>query len=109
MGPWKCSTTRYQYALDDADDHEIVAYHWHPAGESDVTRPHVHLGIGAKIKHLGLLRAHLPTNRIAAEDFLLLAIRDLGVEPLRDDWREVLEETRDRFEQWQTWPIPDRP
>ena len=78
-GPWKCSTTRYQYALDDADDHEIVAYHWHPAGESDVTRPHVHLGIGAKIKHLGLLRAHLPTNRIAAEDFLLLAIRDLAL------------------------------
>jgi len=103
-GPWKCSTTRYQYALDDREGKEVLAYHWHPIGASGITRPHAHLGAGAQIDHSGLLKAHLPTNRIAFEDFLACAIRDLGVQPLRDDWQEVLDEARDRFEEWQTWP-----
>lgn len=107
-GPWKCSIQWYQYSLDDADEREVIAYHWHPAGASNVTRPHAHLGVAAKVGHPGLLQAHLPTNRVSIEDFLLLGIRDLGVQPLRDDWQEILESTRDVFEDWQTWPRPGR-
>jgi hypothetical protein len=72
-GPWKCSTQWYQYSLNDAEGREIVAYHWHPAGESNVTRPHAHLGVGARVDHPQLLKAHLPTNRVSIEDFLLSA------------------------------------
>lgn len=108
-GPWKCSTTWYQYSLDDAERHEIVAYHWHPGGASDVRRPHLHLGAGAGVQHEGVARAHLPTGRVSIEDFLLLAICDLGVEPLRQNWRDILEGARDVFEDWQTWPRPGQP
>ena len=107
-GPWKCSTTWYAYSLDD-EDGEIIAYHWHPAGDSDVTRPHAHLGPGAQVGRAGLAKAHLPTNRVSVEDFLLLGIRDLGVKPQRKDWPKILEETRETFEDWQTWPRPGRP
>jgi hypothetical protein len=69
-GPWKCSSTAYEYALDDPDGREIIAYHWHPAARSWEAHPHAHLGPGAQIAHPGLVKAHLPTNRISAEDFL---------------------------------------
>jgi hypothetical protein len=105
-GPWKCSIKGYQYTLDDPGGHEIVAYHWHPDGISDHVRPHVHIGMGARVDYPQLITAHLPTNRISVEDFLLLSIRDLGVEPLREEWESMLEESRGGFEDWQTWPKP---
>jgi hypothetical protein len=108
-GPWKCSTTWYQYSLDDSDGREVIAYHWHPAGTSNVTRPHAHLGAGALLAHSPLARAHLPTNRVSIEDFLLLCVRDLGVDHLRADWEPILEGSRGVFEDWQTWPRPRRP
>jgi len=44
---WQTQTTAYYYKVDDADGREILAYHWHPAGRSPETRPHLHLGAGA--------------------------------------------------------------
>ena len=48
-----------------------------------MTRPHVHLGLDQGL----VAGVHFPTNRISVQDFLLLLIAELGVEPLRDDWR----------------------
>jgi hypothetical protein len=41
---------------------------------------------------------------VSIEEVLRLAITELGVEPLRDDWREVLERTQGSYETWRTWP-----
>jgi hypothetical protein len=108
-GPWKVSTAAYQYALDDADGREIIAYHWHPRGRSSETRPHLHLGAGAKVAYDVRAEAHLPTNRIALEDFLWLLIDGVGVEPRRDNWRDILAASRTVFETWQTSPRPAQP
>lgn len=97
-GPWKVSTTGYLYALHDANGHEIIAYHWHPA--SRVTYPHLHIRTGALVGRPELQRAHLPTGRIELEEFLRLAITDFNVQPLRDDWDEVLTRTQEVFEEW---------
>lgn len=103
-GPWKVSTAGYLYSLKDSEDHDIISYHWHPTGGSGVTYPHLHLGAGARVGHNELANAHIPTGRIALEDVLRLAIRDLGVTPLRNDWAEVLDSTQAAYEEWRTWP-----
>lgn len=90
---WTVRTVGYVYRLV-AGGRELVAYHWHPRGRSPHTFPHMHLGPAAEIGFTDIGRAHLPTGRIGLADVLRLAIRDLGVEPRRDDWREVLDEAQ---------------
>jgi hypothetical protein len=58
----------------------------------------MHLGAAAELGFADLGRAHLPTGRIGLEHVLRLAIRDLGVEARRDDWREVLDEAQEANE-----------
>jgi hypothetical protein len=102
-GPWKVETTAYYHALETQDAKEIVSFQWHPAQASTFTFPHLHLeaGIGA---NLGILeKTHIPTGRIALEDVLRFAILELGVEPQREGWAEILGETQGRFEEWRTW------
>jgi hypothetical protein len=108
-GPWKVTTRGYIYALDDPDDREIVAYHWHPDGRSTEDRPHVHLGAGSGVTHVGLAGAHIPTSRVALEDFLLMCIEQFGIPAQRDDYLKILRETRGTFEEWRTWPAPGPP
>ena len=107
-GPWKVQTVAYAYRLD-APAGELIAYHWHPQGLSTVTSPHLHLGAGAELGFALLQGAHVPTGRIAIEDLLRLAIGELAVQPLRDDWREVLEGAQAGYEAWRTWPTPKPP
>jgi hypothetical protein len=101
-GPWKVQTVAYAYVLQ-ADDRELIAFHWNPTGAGSVTRPHVHIGPAGGCTHPALTRAHLPTGRIALEDILRLAIEELGVEPLRSDWSGILETTQSGYEEWRTW------
>lgn len=102
-GPWKVETLAYAHGLETPDAQEIIAYHWHPERGSRITYPHLHLGAGIAAD-LGILeKAHIPTGRVALEDLLRFAILELGVEPQRDDWREVLSETQGKFEERRTW------
>lgn len=89
-GLWEANTAAYEYRLSDRDDREIVAYHWHPEGQSQVRAPHLHLGPGAEVGRAALLTAHLPTGRVPVRDVLRLAIESLGAEPVRRDWEQVL-------------------
>ena len=102
-GPWKVSTVGYYYVLSGPDEREVIAYQWHPVGRSPVTFPHLHLGFGAAIGYPQLADAHLPTGRVPLEQVLRLAINDFGVQPLRDDWRDVLDTTQAAPEEWRTW------
>ncbi len=107
-GPWKVQTAGWSYAIRSIeDDHgrELVSVHWHPSGASAVTWPHMHvrdelLSDTAEV----FAGAHFPSGRVALEEVIRLLIEDLGVEPRRDDWEEVLGSNLERFENWRTWP-----
>lgn len=102
-GPWKTTTAAYVYELQDSDSRALLSYHWHPGEGSTVTFPHLHLGPAAQLGHRPLATAHLPTNRIALEDMLRLAITEFDVEPLKNDWAEVLSRTEASYDEWRTW------
>lgn len=93
---WRVITTGYSYALDDAEQREIIAFHWHPDRRSPIMEPHLHLGSGARIGYDRLHQAHIPTGQITIQDVLKFAITDLGVEPLidREAALQVLADTR---------------
>ena len=85
---WSARLGGHAFELEDALGRTVVAYHWHPAGKSPVATPHLHLG--GTIGDIDLSRAHLPTGIVSLPEFLAFAIRDLGVQPLRPDWPEIL-------------------
>jgi hypothetical protein len=95
----------YMYTLEDEDGHEIIGYHWHPEGESDFRRPHLHLGYGAEIGRVELedTKAHIPTGRVALEDFIELLIRAFRIEERRDDWGQILQASAETFRKYGKW------
>jgi hypothetical protein len=104
LGPWKIRTRAYFYHIvNDAMD-EIVLFHWHPDSPGMVVDPHLHLGRSqlspsAVISH----RVHVPTGRIALESVIILAIKELGVIPLRADWEKILTGNLEDFARFRTW------
>ena len=103
-GPWKVRTAAYYYALQDDQKNEILAYHWHPNGATLKAQPHLHLKLAQQeIGRAKLSEIHIPTGRVALEDFLQLLIEAVGVQPIRQDWKQVLGETRSLFRRWKTW------
>ena len=83
-GTWSAIVAGYRCELSDADERELLAYHWHPQGVSPIIWPHLH--VSASVAPIDLTRAHLPTGPVA----LRCAAADLGVRPLRQDWAAVL-------------------
>ena len=79
----------YHYSLADESEREIVAYHWHPGGAAPEF-PHLHVLAGAGTLRADGRAAHFPTGEVPLAGFLLLAIRDFGVRPLRTDYEELL-------------------
>lgn len=104
-GPWKVTTEAYQHSLEDENGLEIVAYQWHPRNASAYTLPHLHIGTGIGASLGGIHKYHFPTGRVSLEDVLGLVIREFGVEPVRDDWEDVLRETQAGYEDTRTWPL----
>jgi hypothetical protein len=88
-GDWRVTTHGYVYGLLKVDGRELIGFHWHPLITPEVAFPHLHVYEAGSDRVIHD-RAHIPTGRITLEDVLRFAIRDLGVEPLRDDWDEVL-------------------
>jgi hypothetical protein len=80
--------TDYSYQVIRGDGRELLAYQWHPIGQSWMTEPHLHLG--GMLSGFDMSKAHLPTAQVSLQSFLRFLILDLEVEPLRPDWRLVL-------------------
>lgn len=92
-GGWSARILAYFYVLAQ-DQSEVLSFHWHPAGASSVRTPHLHVGAEIRVGERWLPKIHIPTGAIALQDLLMLAIEELGVEPIRDDWRLILDQTR---------------
>jgi hypothetical protein len=88
---WQVDVVAYFYVLAQQDE-DVIVYHWHPAGRSSIRRPHLHVRADLQIGERWLGKMHLPTGLVALEDIVRLAIEDLEAQPLRDDWKRLLEE-----------------
>lgn len=110
---WDVRTVAYVHVIADAQDHELLSYHWHPEWRGQTSFTHMHIGttLLAEAYRRSFGKRHLPTGRVALEDVLWALIEDLAVKPLRPDWRDRLTETRQHFEDRQSWagrqaPVP---
>jgi hypothetical protein len=96
---WHVSTVAYEYYLFDDDEHELVAWHWHP--EPRVRFPHVHAPADPVHR-----RMHIPSGRISIESVLRMLITDFGVEPRPDHvagWEAILDEAERNFVAHRRW------
>ena len=99
---WAVHTTGYAYVFSLVDGAEILAYHFDPRGTvSPVKTSHLH--VRGLTSPLPLGKAHIPTSRVSIEVVLRFVITELGVEPRRDDWEEVLDQGEAQFNQKRTW------
>jgi hypothetical protein len=89
---WRVEIVGYLYAIE-YDGRELVAYHWHPHGDSPITWPHMHVGADIRVGDRWLGKVHLPTGTVGLEQVVALAIVELGAEPLRDEWERLIDET----------------
>jgi len=101
---WDVLRTGYAFALDDREDREIFAYHWHPdVPLSAFLHLHINRGVidSEVTSQAGLspaltrLRpdvadAHFPTHHITLGEVARLLITQFGVRPRRADWDTVL-------------------
>lgn len=97
-GSWQAITTGYHYEVQNeragygdgnggTDVKDVVTFDWHPDGRSSMTTPHVHVhseGTRLSRKH------HIPTGPVPLAFVVRFLIAELGVEPARDDWQNVL-------------------
>ncbi len=91
---WQVHRAAYFYAIGLHDTGELLAYHWHPRGKSPVVDPHLHVRANIQLGERWLGKVHLPTGAIELEDIVSLAVNELAVEPLREDWELLLHENR---------------
>jgi hypothetical protein len=115
-GPFKVSSSFYQYILLDYGGGEVLTYDWHPAGKGAHLAPHLHVSASGSIyleerdgsarqgrkTHLGSF--HLPTGRVLLEDIIQLLIEEFKVNPLRRDWQAILDDNREAVKRDRTWP-----
>jgi hypothetical protein len=102
-GPWRVTTTVYQYSFDDVNGNEVISFQWHPNQRSNVKFPHVHMGYGSGVTRPELIKAHIPTGRVFPEDVIRFAISDLNVRALRADWTSILNEAQTGYDLFGTW------
>lgn len=96
----------YSYGILDAKDREILLFHWHPSGMSDVFTPHLHMPCVGKValgtlsgkenrgRSVDLGRMHVPTGYISIEDVVELLVDEFDVAPRRPDWLDILTANR---------------
>lgn len=99
---WRVTTEGYRYRLALHGTH-LWRIHWHPTLTSDYHLPHVHLNLTTPPGEVGtdLMGQHHPTGRMTFEDALEWVF--LNVPAKREDWRQVLEETRLAHIEHRSW------
>ena len=95
---WRVTTLEYIYELSCGDEF-LWSSHWHPVGSSPETRPHLHVAIPGA----GDENVHRPVGRMTFEDAVEWVIGS-GVEPVRDDWEDVLTRSKEVHIRYRTWP-----
>lgn len=106
-GDFKVFTDAYIYRVRYSEKAEdaLFAWHWHPA-----YRPDCHIHIGAPhATATDLHRKHVPSGRVSFDETLLFLIDEMGVQPIREGFREDLGDSLTRFETFRSWSGSRRP
>ena len=100
--PFDVDVIGYSYRMLERSGRELLAFHWHPVGLSRVVTPHLHLSSRLRpipIEPVGLTISladhHIPTGIVTLADVVRYLIVEIGIEPRRSDWREVLASASD--------------
>ena len=98
---WRVTTLAYRYRLALAGI-DVFRIHWHPAGNSAISYPHLHANLSPDDKLASSLDAHLETDRMSLERSLRWAF-ELRMPAARSDWAEVLERTEGPHLEHRSW------
>jgi len=89
-GPYRVTTTGYDYLLVIGETDELWAMHWHARGLSHEVKPHLHLGDKLLSDDAPVTSSsHLRTGRMTFETAIRWAV-ECGAQPLHDDWNDRL-------------------
>jgi hypothetical protein len=110
---YRVKTLSYTYGFTRkvASEEEVELLYFHWVREQSAQNPyplgHLHIGPGllanpTVIRPGDFHNAHIPTERVSFEAVVRFAIVELGVEPLRNDWRTALKATEDAFKAHKT-------
>jgi hypothetical protein len=102
----RCLTVTYQYRVQRAADPKPWLVRWEffrqrPRPDYEYPLAHIHVN-AALVDGQEVHGLHFPTRRVPLELVLWHLIAEWGVAPLSDDWREILSESIDGFEERQT-------
>ncbi len=97
-------TRSYFYSLEDRNNQEIIAFHWHPEETEDITFPHLHIcaAAGHRIRQ-EILDIHFRTDRLAFEEFCQLMIAEFAVIPEREEFSAILNHNLKLFKDHRSW------
>lgn len=94
VGRFRITTLSYIYGLR-LESGASIDWHWHPTGNSDEQRPHMHVHFGGS--------AHLPCARHTFEDVIESCIElNNGIAACKD-WRERLDASRADHVEHRSW------
>lgn len=100
---YKVKTESYTYEIEAWETHhELFSFHWEP--HSKVSIPHLHLGFGMRGHELPIdNKAHIPSGRVPVEDVVAFLIKELKIEPICENWEEIIGRARERFIEHKSW------
>ncbi|HEY5244422.1 MAG TPA: hypothetical protein VIJ60_02055 [Acidimicrobiales bacterium] len=97
----KVVTLGYAHTVGESDSLKPQLYSWEWAA-AEPTYPHVHLRRSDPAFE-GLGKLHIPTGRVFYEDVLRFLVDEHRVQPARDDWRDVLDDSHRRVAMFASW------
>lgn len=108
--PGRILVVAYEYRLLDHDRRELLVYHWQPGPEfSGPDHPHLHVSasLAAQVtattrRTIPLDKLHLATECVTFGAVIRMLIEELGVSPIRRDWRRRLTRADAALNRWQT-------
>ena len=87
----------YECSIDGNHPHELIAFHWdrEPVGIAGRHEPHIHIGRatlspGSAFSISNFHKLHIPSGYIRFPSVIRFLIEELGVEPIRPNWDEIL-------------------
>ena len=118
-GNQRVHTREYIYKIADNAGGSLYEFHWHPEKIDRVTleprllqqsekapfpAPHIH--VHAKDSRFpSLHKNHIPSGRVAFEDVLQFIFEECDVQPNRLNWKDVLKQTKAKFEADSSWGV----
>jgi hypothetical protein len=103
---FKAQTTGYTYSVlgkEGEGFREILVFHWHPLTTKNLKWPHMHVVGNTFDGDLG--RVHIPTGRLAIEDFVRVLIRDFDVKARvsYEESKKILTRNKSAFCESASW------